>query len=253
MKSTRIGRVWILTVGRAQVIMAAVAILAVVGGAVFFNYLAGPPPVMTTMGPQPVRRGDSAQAAVSLMFNVDWGEDVIPALLEILEDSGARVTFFVTGTWARKNPQMLRLMYGQGHEIALHGDEHAHILKLSDKDLSTLISQNAETVKKIIDVPPARLFAPPYGEVNERVVKVAADLGYATIMWTHDTVDWKKPPASTIVKRVVGRAESGALFLMHPTAPTTEALPTILRGLKAAGYQVAPVSQLLPPTTKPTR
>lgn len=253
MKKTRIGRVWIVTMGRAQVIMAVVAILAVVGGAVLFNYLAGPPPVMTTLGPQPVRRGDTAQAAVSLMFNVDWGEDVLPAILEILEEGGARVTFFVTGTWARKNPQMLRLMYGQGHEIALHGDKHAHVLSLNDRDLATLITQNAETVKKITDVPPAKLFAPPYGECNERVVKVAADLGYATIMWTHDTVDWKKPPASRIVQRVIGRAESGALFLMHPTAPTAEALPSILRGLKTAGYQVVPVSQLLPPTARPTR
>ena len=253
MTRVKIGRMWIITLGRAQLIMAALVIVAIVGGAVVFNYLAGPPPIMTTMGPQPVRRGDIAQAGVSLMFNVDWGEDVIPAILEILEESGVKVTFFVTGTWARKNPQMLRLMYGQGHEIGLHGDKHSHVASLSEKDLATLITQNAETVTKIVEDKPARLFAPPYGECSERVVKVAADLGYSTILWTHDTVDWKKPPPAKIVDRVLKRVESGALFLMHPTAPTAEALPAVLRGLKQAGYTVVPVSQLLPAASRPTR
>jgi peptidoglycan/xylan/chitin deacetylase (PgdA/CDA1 family) len=244
---------WIVTVGRTEFIVALVVALIIAGGALLVSALGQPRTVMTALGPQPVRRGDAAQASVALMFNVDWGEDVIPTILEILEEGDAKATFFVTGVWARKNPQLLRAIRGEGHEIGLHGDSHRHSTSLDTAQLTDFIKKNAESIAKILGVEPAKLFAPPSGDCDDRVARVAAGLGYVTVLWTHDTVDWKKPPAARIVERVVGRAENGALFLMHPTAPTTEALPAIIRGLKAAGYRIVPVSSLLPAPSRTPR
>ena len=89
------------------------------------------------------------------------------------------------------------------------------------------------------------LFAPPGGDHNRQAVAVAAELGYKTVLWTIDTVDWQRPAPTTIIDRVVGRASNGALVLMHPTQPTLEALPIILDQLIQKGYRLVTVGNSL--------
>ena len=90
-----------------------------------------------------------------------------------------------------------------------------------------------------------RLYAPPYGEFNERVIETADSLGYPLIMWSLDTVDWRKPLPSTIVQRVSSRVEADYIVLMHPTEPTVQALPEILKFLQGAGYRLVTVSEII--------
>ena len=74
--------------------------------------------------------------------------------------------------------------------------------------------------------------------------------GYEVIMWSLDTIDWQNPDVATIVKRVVPRIHNDAIILMHPTKPTVEALPQIIKKLKEEGYQMVPVSMLIPESTE---
>ncbi|MBM7557920.1 divergent polysaccharide deacetylase family protein [Halanaerobacter jeridensis] len=74
---------------------------------------------------------------------------------------------------------------------------------------------------------------------------MAHKIGYKTIMWTVDTIDWQRPEPEVIVERVVPKAENGAIVLMHPTKATVEALPKMIAGLKDKGYKLVTISQLL--------
>jgi len=75
-----------------------------------------------------------------------------------------------------------------------------------------------------------------------------AMLGYITIMWTVDSLDWKNPGVNQIVSRVVGNIQPGAIVLMHQAAPQTpEALPSIISQLKQQGYSFGTVTQVLDP------
>ena len=89
------------------------------------------------------------------------------------------------------------------------------------------------------------LFAPPAGDFNKQTVAVAAELGYKTILWTLDTIDWDRPAPTVIIDRVVSRIQNGAFVLMHPTEPTAQALPLIIEQLQQRGYSIVPVSQIL--------
>jgi len=196
-----------------------------------------------------IRSGSPGSPLVALMFNVDWGSEYIPGILNALEAAGARSTFFVTGSWVRKNPELLMQMHQRGHEIANHGQRHAHIMNLTPSQVERLILDLDHQLRSVLGAWPARLFAPPYGEVSAESVRAAAAVGYRTILWTVDTVDWKRPAAQVIIKRVE-RAGAGALVLMHPTAPTLEALPEVLARLSARGLRATTVTGVLGPALR---
>lgn len=202
------------------------------------------------MGPIPVPDGPvfhvpTEERAWALAVNVDWGEEHLPALLETLARFGVRATFFPTGRWAKLNPQWVERFVAEGHEVGNHGMSHPHPKQLSDAALKALIDDNARLLAEMTGGRAVNLFAPPYGEFDDRIVAVARESGHVTVLWTIDTVDWRRPPASAIVERVVGRMRPGAIVLSHPVEATVEALPVIFQRLAAAGYSAVPVGELL--------
>ncbi len=195
----------------------------------------------------PIFRGSVDRPCVGLMFNVDWGGEFIPQLLEILEQEGARVTFFPTGTWAQENRELLKDIIAKGHEVGNHGGAHVHVEYLSKDALQAVIKDGEKMILEASGSAPSKLFAPPYGEWSDLTVEYASEIGYQTMLWTVDTVDWQRPAPETIWKRALSGAKPGALVLLHPTQPTLEAMPELLRGLKEKGLDTVTVSELLNP------
>ncbi len=193
----------------------------------------------------PIFRGSTDKASVSLMFNVDWGEEYIPELLEILKQEDVKATFFPTGTWAEQNSELLAQVISDGHEVGNHGGSHVHVEHLSKEKLQDVIKQGESMILQATGVSPAKLFAPPYGEWSDSTVEYALEIGYQTILWSVDTVDWRLPAPEVIWKRALAGAKPGALILLHPTEPTVEALPEILSGLKQKNLNIVIVSELL--------
>lgn len=192
----------------------------------------------------PIITGNTNLPRVALMFNVDWGEECIPGILETLEEANVKVTFFVTGRWAKKYPDMVRAVAAEGHEIANHGYAHDHPAQLSGERMEALILDNEALLRRVLGEDPVRLFAPPYGEYTEETLRIAERLGYKTILWTVDTIDWQRPSPEIIRERAL-KATNGSLVLMHPTVPTQQALPEILSNLRNRGLEVVPVSRVI--------
>lgn len=181
----------------------------------------------------------------ALAVNVDWGEEHLEALLATLARFDVRATFFPTGRWAQRNPHWVERFVAEGHEVGNHGMNHHHPKQLSDAALKALIDDGARLLARLTGGRAVNLFAPPYGEFDERIVAVARQSGHATVLWTIDTVDWRRPPAAVIVERVVSRMRPGAIVLAHPVAATVEALPVVFQRLADAGYRAVPVGELL--------
>lgn len=194
---------------------------------------------------QPIYEGNPTRNQVSLTFNVAWGEEEIPRILEILRETRTHATFYFVGTWVEKFPELVQAIFAGGHEIANHGLYHGHPAQMGRDALVRLIDENQRLLKRTIGREPAKLFAPPYGEFDQDVLSVAGDLHYRTILWTLDTVDWKRPAPEVIRERVRSKIRPGAIVLMHPTAPTTAALRWVIEDLRAKGLKPVPVSQLI--------
>lgn len=188
--------------------------------------------------------GDKNSNYVSLMINVYWGTEYVEQMLEIFQKYDIKTTFFIGGSWAKDNQELLKRMYEAGHEIASHGTNHKEHGKISYENNLTEIQTCHEIVKHIIGVD-MNLFAPPGGSYSKHTTKAARFLGYKTIMWTRDTIDWRDKNTSLIFNRATTNMCGGDLILMHPTANTVEALSNIIEHSKKRGFQLVTVSKNL--------
>ena len=89
------------------------------------------------------------------------------------------------------------------------------------------------------------LFAPPSGSYSKTTIETAKELGYTSIMWSRDTIDWRDQDENLIYSRAVKNAAGGDLILMHPTEKTAAALPKIIETLLGEGFNLTTVSECL--------
>lgn len=192
----------------------------------------------------PVYQGSAREKKMALTFNVVWGEEYIPQIIESLNENKIQATFFIGGQWAEDFPELAGRIAQAGYEVGSHGFSHPHPDRISRSANVDEIKKTEVVLTKVTGLKPT-LFAPPYGERGEAVLKAAEETGYTTILWSLDTIDWQRPEPAVIVRRVTEKAHNGAIVLMHPTAPTVHALPLMIKELKKQGYELVRVSTLL--------
>lgn len=192
----------------------------------------------------PIYHGSEEKKSVALACNVFWGEEYLPAMLDELDKKQVKITFFIGGSWAKRFPELVQEIVRRGHELGNHTYSHPHPNTLNKEQNKEQILKAQQLVYDLTGVE-TRLYAPPYGEFNDTVLQAANDLGYSTILWSIDTVDWKRPPADQIQAKVLKKLHPGAIILMHPTDPTRQALPNLLQAMEEKGYTVTTVGQLL--------
>lgn len=204
-----------------------------------------PPKIrVSDLPPEPIYRGPDAERTVCLMFNVSWGEKYVPSILKTLRQNHVHVTFFLDGAWVKKYPDLARQIVMDGHAIGSHGLGHPDFRRLNNPQVEQQVRRANDIILEAVGKNP-RLLAPPAGSYDNRTVTIARSHGMYTILWTADTIDWRRPPVTTIVSRAVHGSGPGALILMHPTAPTAEALPQIISSIKAKGYRFKTVDQVI--------
>lgn len=200
---------------------------------------------MEELGAHPIYRGNEQKKAVALMVNVAWGTEHLPKMLQILRQENVKATFFLDGSWLKQNPDMARRIVKDRHEIGNHAYSHPMMSQLTPERMNEEISKTNQLIEKTLGVK-SRWFGPPAGDFNQRVVAVAAAHGMHTVLWTVDTVDWRKSVSpAMMVNKVKEAMGPGHLLLTHPTDRTVEALPLILRTMKEKGCRWLPVGRLL--------
>ncbi len=193
---------------------------------------------------EPYYHGESGKGRVAFAMNVDWGEEYLPQVLSVLDDAKVKITFFPTGRWCEKFPDIARSLADAGMEIGNHGLKHRSPNGMSYEENKADIEEAEEKITAATGQAPS-LFAPASGEREEQVLRAAEDLGYQVILWSVDTIDWQKPTPEVIVERVTSKVADGDIVLMHPTENTVKALPTLIRALDEKGYTIVPVSELI--------
>ena len=139
---------------------------------------------------------------------------------------------------------MLKEICSRGHEIANHGYFHRDQEYLDYSQNLEEIKVNHELVKTLLGIEMS-LFAPPSGSFNKSTLEASKNLGYSTIMWTKDTIDWRDQDASLIYNRAIKNLSNGDLVLMHPTKKTVEAMTNILSTAINSGFNPTTVSKCL--------
>ncbi len=184
--------------------------------------------VFGTASNEAIYCGDRDSNNVSLMINVYWGTEYLDNMLETLAKYNVKCTFFVGGQWVEKEPEMLKKIHDAGHEIGNHGYFHQDQGSLSYDQNYEEINACHQIVKATVDVE-MNLFAPPSGDFNKATLQAAQTLGYSTIMWSRDTIDWRDKDRDLVYSRCTKGVSGGEFILMHPTAHTAAALEDVLK------------------------
>jgi probable sporulation protein (polysaccharide deacetylase family) len=200
--------------------------------------------MLDDLGPYPIYRGNPNKKMVGLMINVAWGNEYIDSILATLETAQTKATFFLDGSWLKKNTEVAAKIAEAGHELSNHAYSHPDMKTLNREAAYQQIAKTEELLKSTLDIS-NKWFAPPSGSFSQATVQIAREQGLKTVLWTIDTIDWQKPSVDTVLRRVTPKLEPGALILMHPTAATAGSLGGIIAAAKAKGYVPGTVSETL--------
>ncbi len=196
-----------------------------------------------------VSRATTSAKVMALTF--DFGSDAgnVSRILQVLSDYGVKSTFFATGQAATNFPDAVRSVVAQGHEIGNHSYSHPYFTGLTAAQMNDELSRASTAIRTATGQSPKAFFRPPYGDYNAAVLQAVGNAGYGqTIMWSIDTADWQGLSSTAVRDRVLNGASPGAIALMHVgggATGTPGALPGMITGLRAAGYQLVTISQLL--------
>jgi polysaccharide deacetylase family sporulation protein PdaB len=183
----------------------------------------------------------------ALTFDISWGTTMPRKVFDILKSDHVEATFFVSGPWARHHANLVKEMAQAGYEVQSHGWDHVNYTSLSQAGVQENIDKANRVITEITGRRPT-FIRPPNGDFSPRTLAAAKAVGYTTVTWGTDSLDWMNPGVSTIVQRVVGRIHPGDIVLLHASdtcKQTDLALPSILRTLRQKGYRLVTLTQLL--------
>ena len=194
----------------------------------------------------PIYCVESDKKQVAISFDAAWGNEQTNTLLEILDKYDVKSTFFLVGQWVDKYPDDVKNIAEHGHDIGNHSNTHPHLPELNVSDATAEIQECNNKVEKITGKCPT-LFRPPYGDYNNDVVKAVKGLGMYCVQWDVDSLDWKDPSPEQLCQNVISKLKDGSIVLLHNGATNTPAaLPSIIECIKEKGYEIVPISQLIP-------
>lgn len=183
----------------------------------------------------------SKDKVIALTFDDGPSSSVTPRVLSTLKANDVKATFFVLGSNAQVNPDLIRQEINEGHEIGNHSFSHPLLTDLSKEEADQQVASTNQIIQSITGQP-VKLLRPPYGSINPDLM---ADYQMPVVEWSVDTEDWKSKNADAVYNEIVKNANSGAIVLMHDIHPTTaDALPRVIQLLKSQGYRFVTVSEL---------
>ena len=166
-------------------------------------------------------------------------------LLDILDQYGAKATFFLIGSKVSSQANVVRNIQARGHQLGNHSWSHPELPKLPVDQIAGEIDRTSDAIKQATGVTPA-ILRPPYGAVNGAVLEQLRLRGMSSILWSVDTRDWADRNSDIVCSRAVAGARPGAIILMHDIHQTSVgAVPCILSALKQQGYSFVTVQGLI--------
>ena len=175
-------------------------------------------------------------------------EDATPAVLDALDATSARATFFLLVSQMHRHSSIAHEVVRRGHEIGLHGYEHQRHDRIRAAHSRDDVMRGFEAIEEGTGVH-CRWYRPPYGRMSEASAEACHELGMTPVYWSAWGVDWENVGAARIAQVASAQLDDGAILLLHDSArygrrssalPTARAIPLI--AARAAERGIALVS-----------
>jgi peptidoglycan/xylan/chitin deacetylase (PgdA/CDA1 family) len=233
------------------------AALGAGAGAVGFACYHAAAPTSQLYGPT-VCRVPGAGRRVALTYDDGPNPGATEEILELLERHGARATFFVIGSFAELEADLVRAIAARGHAVGNHTWSHPSLPTTSDASLRDELARTRAVVEaagvEFSEIEGGRLMRPPYGRRRPGTLRTLREEGYAPVMWSLTCYDWRRTVTARAIARRAGRAGDGDIVLLHDgsdrgigadRSKTVAATEAVLDRLGAEGYAFATVPELV--------
>lgn len=169
-----------------------------------------------------------------------------PEILRVLDDHGARATFFLIGEHVRARPELARRIAAAGHELGHHMLEDRPSRELPEDEFE----RRFDEVDRLLDeFGGSRLFRPASGWYDDRMVAAASRRGYRTVLGSVYPFDAAVPVPSLLAWYVLRSTVPGSVLILHDGPErgtrTADVLRTVLPELRRRGYRIVTISELL--------
>lgn len=198
--------------------------------------------------------GDEGEKKVALTFDDGPNAPYTPGVLKVLKEHNVKATFFVIGKYAKDYPHITKTIVEEGHAIGNHTYSHPDLRFMFNDSIRREIKEAEDIILETTGLVPF-LFRPPYGAHNGRIIEIAEEMGYVTILYSlSGSEGGKKVKPDKIINRILKGIRSGSIVLIHDGDRFTkeanrkqslEALPAIIESLKQQGYELVTVPELL--------
>ena len=137
-------------------------------------------------------------------------------ILGVLEEHNVTATFFLSGEWMEKHEDSVRAISESSHELGNYTYFAPHPNSLLKADLKRELEKAHKYIERVSGQAP-KVFRPPYGEYSNKVIEVARELGYETVIWSIESLDWRGTSSDDMLKRILGKLHKGAIIRFHVT------------------------------------
>lgn len=195
-----------------------------------------------------VHRGPRTARRVALTFDDGPDPTHTPALLDCLAELEVAATFFVCGASVDAHPALCRRIADQGHQIGNHTYRHPYLPVRRSRVVAREVVATDRAIAAATGQAPT-LVRPPYGGRTPWTLRTFARLGKRTVLWDVNPFDWRGGSADEVAARVLARIQPGSIVLLHEArsggAVTVEAVRRLVPSLRARGYELVTVGELL--------
>lgn len=217
-----------------------------------------PPPPPADGSLITMSRGPSERLEVALTFDAGADTGYAADILDLLRDYGIKATFGMTGVWAEQNPDLVRRIAAEGHQMINHTYDHQSFTGASTgadpQTYESMVWQLNTTEQLVWDIAGYQMkpyVRPPYGDIGPMTSGFLVDAGYyINVMWTCDSYGWKGWDGAQIVQHCTTDIGPGEIILLHVGASAPgdfESLPGMIDVFRQAGYSFVTIEQMLQP------
>ncbi len=190
---------------------------------------------------------NQSEKIIALTFDDGPWPKYTEKILDILKENNVKGTFFVIGQNLKNFSEIGKRIVSDGHTIANHTWHHWYH-KMNSKTAAFEIDATADLIYKTTGVR-TTLFRPPGGIVSNGPAGYASSKNYSVIMWSADSIDYKRPTVTRLLRNVTRASKPGGIVLMHDGGGirdrTVQALPKMIKTFRKQGYKFVTIPEML--------
>lgn len=195
-----------------------------------------------------IAMGSKESNKIYLTFDCGYEAGYTEKILDVLREKNVKAVFFITGHYLNTSGDIVKRMIEEGHVVGNHTVNHKCLPSLTDDEVKTEIMNLHNGVYERFGYE-MKYFRPPKGEFSSRIIKLAKDLGYKTVMWSSAYDDWdreKQGRQEYGKKKIIDNIHNGCVLLLHATSSdNSEILSDIIEEIRNMGYEFCSIDEFI--------